>query len=218
MCFSAGASFTGGVLLSSIGAATLKNVRTPSQQTFASIPLLFGVQQIAEGFLWMALPQTDSAAVQNASAFLFLVMARVLWPTMMPLSVLLMEEHEKKKKILLIPLVMGAAVSLYYTYCLLFLHVTPQISGRHIQYISDYPEALAVPVFIIYFIASIVPLFISSIHKARILGGLMFISGVVTVIFFTHYLTSVWCFFAALISSVIYWILKDSNKEIQVSS
>jgi hypothetical protein len=34
----------------------------------------------------------------------------------------------------------------------------------------------------------------------------------VTAIFFTEYLTSVWCFFAALISAVIFWILRDSKR------
>jgi uncharacterized membrane protein len=41
----------------------------------------------------------------------------------------------------------------------------------------------------------------------------MLLSCLVTAIFFTQYLTSVWCFFAALISGVIYWILNDSRKE-----
>jgi len=41
----------------------------------------------------------------------------------------------------------------------------------------------------------------------------MALSCLVTAIFFTQYLTSVWCFFAALISGVIYWILRDSKRE-----
>jgi hypothetical protein len=45
------------------------------------------------------------------------------------------------------------------------------------------------------------------------MGILMFFSCLVTAIFFTQYLTSVWCFFAALISGVIYWILSDAKKK-----
>jgi len=51
MCFSAGASFTGGIVISSIGVAALKKVHTPSQIVFAGIPLFFGVQQIFRGLL-----------------------------------------------------------------------------------------------------------------------------------------------------------------------
>jgi hypothetical protein len=41
----------------------------------------------------------------------------------------------------------------------------------------------------------------------------MFLSCLVTAIFFTQYLTSVWCFFAAVISGVIFWILRDSKRK-----
>ena len=213
MCFSAGASFAGGIVISSIGVATINKVHKPSQIVFASIPLFFGVQQISEGFLWLALTNPEYGNVQKISTYIFLIMARVIWPTMLPLSVLFMEENKKRKKILTILLAMGLSVSLYYTYCLLFLSVTPQIAGYHIQYISDFSESLAVLVFVIYFIAAITPLFISSIKRTRLLGVLMFLSCLVTAIYFVQYLTSVWCFFAALISGVIFWILRDSKRK-----
>ncbi|MCX6137784.1 MAG: hypothetical protein NTV54_09855 [Ignavibacteriales bacterium] len=213
MCFSATASFAGGIAISSIGVAALRKVQTPSQTAFATIPLFFGVQQISEGFLWLALTNPGYADVQKISTHMFLILARVIWPTMMPLSVLLMEENNRRRKILSVLLAMGLSVSLYYVYCLLFLNVIPNIAGHHIQYISDFSESLAVPVFVIYFIAAVTPLFISSIQRTRPLGVLMFVSCLVTAIFYVQYLTSVWCFFAALISGIVFWILRDSKKE-----
>jgi hypothetical protein len=213
MCFSPEASFAGSVVISSIGVAAIKSVRTPSQKIFAGIPLLFGIQQFAEGVLWLTIPYPEYELLQKISTFLFLLMARVIWPMMIPLSVLLMEKIERKKKTLRILLAMGLSVSFYYTYCLLFLHVTPNIAEHHIQYISDYPESLATPVFGIYFVASIVPLFISSVQRTKLLGALMFVSSIATMIFFMHYLTSVWCFFAALISGVVLWILREPEEK-----
>jgi hypothetical protein len=211
MCFSPEASFAGGIVISSIGVAVVKKVHKPSQMVFAAIPLVFGVQQIAEGFLWLSLQYPEYHQVQNLSTYLYLTIARVLWPMLMPLSVLLMEQDDKKKKVLLILLMMGSSVSLYYTYCLMFLNVTPEIMGHHIRYISDYPESLALPVFFIYSVASITPLFVSSIKRTRLFGTLMFLSSLVTGIFYFEYLTSVWCFFAAILSGVIFWIIKDSK-------
>lgn len=208
MCFSAGASFASGVVISSIGAVTVKNVKKPKQLLFAGIPLVFGVQQISEGMLWLSLSHPEYAGWQNAGSYLFLMIARVLWPLLMPLAVMMMEENTVKKKQISVFLFMGLAVSLYYTYCLLFLNVVPQIAGRHIQYISDFPDALAVPVFFLYVIASIAPLFISSIQRTKLLGILFFVSSIVTVFYFREYVTSVWCFFAAVISAVVYWIVK----------
>lgn len=208
MCFSAAASFGGGIVISSIGVATVKGVKAPAQLTFASIPLLFGLQQIAEGFLWLTLPLEASSFVTTASMYAFLILARVIWPALIPLSVLLMEEDHRRRRILWVFLALGLTVSLYYAYCLAFLNVTPHIAGHHIQYHSDFPEDLATPVFIVYFIASIAPLFVSGNKRTRLLGVLMFFSGVLSVIFFIHALTSVWCFFAAIISVVVYWILR----------
>jgi len=217
MCFSAGASFTGGVIISAIGIATVREVHKPSQLVFACIPLFFGLQQMIEGTLWLTIPLPDYATLQKISTYCFLIMANFLWPTIIPLAVLLMEKNKKRKIILQVLLGLGISLSLYYAYCLLFFNVSPQIMGYHIQYNINFPESLSLPAFIIYLLVTIPPLFISSIKRTHLLGILMFFSCLITAIFFTQYLTSVWCFFAALISGVIFWILNDSKKEFHLN-
>jgi hypothetical protein len=213
MCFSAGASFTGGIIISAIGIATVKEVHKPSQLVFASIPLFFGLQQIVEGSLWLTLPNPEYLELQKIGTYFFLVMAQILWPMMIPLSVLIMEEKMKKRKILRILLAMGLSLSLYYIFCLLSFNVTPKIMGLHIQYDTDFPKIPGYVAFFVYLIVTIAPLFVSSIQRTHLLGIFMFLSCLVTAIFFTQFLTSVWCFFAALISGVIFWILRDSKKK-----
>jgi len=213
MCFSAEASFAGGVIISAIGVAVVTKVHKPSQLLFASIPLFFGLQQFTEGVLWLTIPNPEYDGIQRIATHLFLILADVLWPTIIPLSVLLMESNARKRKIMWYLLIAGITVSVYYSCCLLFLNVTPQIMGYHIMYNSDFPKTIAIPAFALYLIATITPLFISSIQRTHMMGILMFFSCLVTAIFFTQYLTSVWCFFAALISAVIYWILSDAKKK-----
>ena len=65
MCFSAGASFSAGVVLSVIGVATIRIVKHPSQLLFACIPIIFAVQQISEGVLWKTLPDPAFATIQG---------------------------------------------------------------------------------------------------------------------------------------------------------
>ena len=210
MCFSAQASFAGGAIISAIGVATLIKIRKPSYLLFASIPLFFGIQQIAEGSLWITLPLSGYDGVQKISTYMFLIMAQVIWPIMIPLSVLFMEEVKKKRKILYVLLFVGVALSAYYVFCLFSFDVRPIIKGYHIQYDNDFPKSISNPAFLFYLIATIIPLFISSIKRTRLMGYLMTFSCLVTAIFFTQYLTSVWCFFAALLSVVVYWIMSDS--------
>ena len=213
MCFSANASFAGAAVISAIGVATVREVHKPSQLVFASIPLFFGLQQFTEGLVWLTLRNPYLAHIETFCTYMFLVMAEVLWPMMIPLSVLFMEKGKKRKKILWVLLVMGLSVSLYYAFCLLFFNVTPQIKGYHIQYKTDFPNSWTILAFITYFIASVTPLFVSSIKRTHLLGILMSLSFLVTAVFYLQYLASVWCFFAALMSGVIFWILRDAKKK-----
>jgi hypothetical protein len=212
MCFSAEASFAGGVIISAIGVVTVRKVHKPSQILFASIPLFFGLQQIAEGLLWITLPSSEYIGLRHVSTYIFLAMAQVVWPMLIPLSVLLMEKSQTRKKYLLGLFFTGVLLSLYYTVCLILFDVRPQIQGFHVYYENDFPGSLRMVAFGIYLIATITPLFVSGIKRTHMLGILMTLSCLITGIFFTQYLLSVWCFFAALISAVIYWILSDSRK------
>jgi len=213
MCFSPEASFVGGILISIIGITTLTKVNKPSQIVFASIPLFFGIQQIIEGILWLTIRDPEYLNIQKISTYIFLIMAEILWPMMIPFSVLLMEDDKKRKKILWVLIFMGSSLSLYYSFCMLFFSVTPQILGYHILYNTNFPEFLSIPAFVIYLIVTIIPLFVSSIQRTHLMGILMAFSCLITAIFFTQYLASVWCFFAALLSGVIFWILRDSKRK-----
>jgi hypothetical protein len=209
MCFSAGASFAGGVVISAVGVATVRKARKPTQRLFAGIPLLFGFQQFAEGVLWVTLRSSGHDWLQNAATYIFLITALVIWPVLIPLSVWFMEEVKKRKKILAGLIVTGGILSLFYVFCLVFYDVNPQINGFHIKYVDEFPETAVDIAFIFYLTSTIAPLFISSVRRMWLFGILITVSCVVAGIFFAQYLTSIWCFFAALISVVIYLILNE---------
>jgi hypothetical protein len=211
MCFSATASFAAGVVLSAAGVATQRKARKPSQRLFAAIPLLFGLQQFAEGALWVTLRSGGHDWLQNAATYIFLIAAMVILPVMIPLSMWLMEEGKKRKNILASLIVIGGIVSSFYAFCLISYNVTPQINSFHIQYIEEFPQTLAKIASYFYTASIVIPLFISSVRWMWLLGILIAVSWLVTAIFFAGYLTSVWCFFAALISVVIYRILSESE-------
>ena len=211
MCFSAGASFAGGVVISAIGVASVKKVKKPSQRLFAVIPLLFGFQQFAEGVLWITLRSGEYDWLQSAAKYIFLITALVIWPVMIPLSMWFMEEVKMRKKILTGLIITGGILSLFYAFCLISYNISPQINGFHIQYVDYFPRTLVNIAFIFYLVSTIAPLFVSSVRRMWIFGILIAVSCIITGIFFAQYLTSVWCFFAALISVVIYWILRQSQ-------
>jgi hypothetical protein len=218
MCFSAGASFAGGVVITAIGVMTVRKNSDPSHRMFSAIPLIFGVQQISEGFVWVALQSTDHDLMLRISAFIFLLAAVVIWPLMVPLAVFLMERVKSMKRVLLIFVGVGLLTSLYYGSRLLFYDIEPMISHHHIKYVGDFPRIYATPAFIAYLVATLIPIFLSSVRRMWLLGVLMAFSCLVTGIFFKEYLTSVWCFFAALISIVILWIIVADRRHATITA
>lgn len=215
MCFSAGASFTAGVVLSAVGVATIASVRKPSQRLFSLIPLIFGIQQLAEGCVWYSLQNPGHETIQKLGVWIFMIAADVLWPTIIPLSIHMMEESPGRKKLLKIFLPAGVLLSLYYATCLVIFNVNPEIINCHINYGRSFIPALMAPAFLLYIIVTVPPFFISSISGMKWLGLAMFVSVVITVILYVRNITSVWCFFAAALSILIYLILERQNKRSQ---
>lgn len=221
MCFSAEASFVAGTVLSIAGIASVNITQKKSQIVFAAIPLLFGIQQLTEGVLWLALQNEDWSHWKVPSAYVFLFFAQVVWPTWVPLSLLLLEKQSKQKKILYIFLAIGLIVSAYLFYRLATTTVLAEIVGSHIFYDLGIPAGMIVFLSPLYFVATVLTPFFTSIKKMWALGFLIFISYVITKIFFENYVISVWCFFGALISVVVYAIIfeiKKNSHEVKTSA
>lgn len=64
-----------------------------------------------------------------------------------------------------------------------------------------------------YVIVTVVPLFVSSLKGAKVLATANFIALVLAFVFFKHSLPSTWCFFAAILSGIIYWIVRMNSKK-----
>ncbi len=207
MCFSASASFSAGVVLAVIGIASLKKVQHPRQIMFASIPLIFAVQQIAEGILWVTLPNPAYFSIQQFLTYFFLFFAQVLWPAWVPISILILDKESKRKTIQRVLVGIGLLVSIYLAYFLVKYNVQAKIVGYHITYKQFYMAPFSILGGLFYIIATIGPAFFSHIKRMWIFGTTILISYLITVIFYEHYVVSVWCFFASIISISIYLIM-----------
>jgi len=212
MCFSANASFGSGLVLSAIGVASVAKIKHPSQIMFASIPLIFAVQQFSEGFLWLMLPDAAYASMQQTVTHIFLIFAQVLWPLWVPIAILLVEKEETRKPFQKVLVGIGMLIALYLGYCLLFYSAQAKIIGYHIYYDQDYPVMARNFGGALYIIATIAPLFFSHIKRMWIVGLTVLISYILTAIFYDHYVVSVWCFFSSLISGSVYLIMVGLNK------
>lgn len=200
-------------MITGIGIATLKQVHKPSQMPFAGIPLLFAFQQFIEGVLWITIPDPKQQMWRHASTVVFLILAQVVWPFWVPLSMWLLEKKKKRKKVLAILLVVGVAISVCLSVALMMFRVRAEIDGHHIQYSLGFEHFFIPFSGLIYLVATLLPFFVSTIKRMRFLGLIMFVSYLISILFFRQFLLSVWCFFGALMSCVIYLIIKEDPKD-----
>lgn len=212
MCFSAAASYSASGVLGVCGLVALKYIHQPKQRLLASIPLIFAVQQFTEGLLWQRLSNHD-ALLSEGCMYVFLTMAQVVWPFWMPLSFMRLENEPFRKKIILFSFFAGCCTSGLLAYRLLLFAASAQIRDHHIYYNIASPEWMILVSSILYVISTVLPPFFSSLNRAKLLGTTLLASLLVSKIFFNDYLISVWCFFAAIISILIIFIIKESPTE-----
>ena len=205
MCFSATASFVAGVTLSAAGVATLRQVRQRSEIPFAAIPLLFGVQQITEGLIWLTF-RHDAPVLRQTMTYIYSVFSHVWWPIWVPLAIGYFETSRRRKTILLGFQVAGLAVGLYLLYSLIVRPITAEVIGRHIVYAS--PHFYLLPVMVLYVAATCVSGLFSSHGFVNLFGILAFLAFVASYLVHAGALVSIWCFFAAVLSLLVYLHLR----------
>ncbi|KND50521.1 MAG: hypothetical protein AB202_02625 [Parcubacteria bacterium C7867-007] len=203
MCFSATASFVAGAALTGTGVLTIKKAETKAEIPFASIPFLFGIQQLIEGVVWLSF---GNAAVNVLATYSFSLFSHVLWPILVPFSVLLLETNPIRKKILWIFSIIGLIVGLYLLYFIVTEPITSKIVNRSIAYNS--PHLFLYPMLFFYFLATCVSCFFSSHKIINLFGIVALASAAIATWFFTETFLSVWCFFAAILSVLVYWFFK----------
>lgn len=200
MCFSATASFTAGVALLVVGTVTVRRAGRSAGLAFAAIPLLFGIQQMLEGALWLTF-SADAPLLNTVLTYVYSFFSHVLWPVYVPLAVLLMEPTPWRRKVLGVIAIAGAAVGIYLLYFLVRLPLVAQVAGRHIAYLS--PHFYALEAMTLYLLGTCVSSLFSSHRPVRLFGVAAFLSFVAAYAFYSTWFISVWCFFAAVLSSLV---------------
>jgi hypothetical protein len=172
---------------------------------FAAIPLFFAVQQAAEGVVWLTMNRADETRLQDLAVTAFLGFALVIWPIWLPLSLLQMEWQRFRRRILTVLCLAGVAVSLYASVLLVRWHPFAQVAGHSIRYLyAGDPSTLPPGSYLAaYAIPTVVPFFISSAILARVTGLALIVSLIAAAIVERDALTSVWCFFAAVLSGLV---------------
>lgn len=202
MCFSPEADFTSGVLVGAVGAATLTNVRHKRELLLAALPLAFAGHEIAEGFVWLGLRGTIPRSGGDTALYAYLFFAWALLPAIVPLAVLLVEPNRRRRQAMVVLAVLGTAVGTYLLWVVADHSVTGHIVGHTIDYrgVGNIGNAVTV----LYAIATCGTFLLSSSRRIVTFGILNIGAVAVIALIESEGLTSLWCFWAAAVSVLIY--------------
>jgi hypothetical protein len=200
MCFSSTVSFTAGGALLLVGAWAVRLTRQPRELPFALIPVLFGVQQLLEGALWLTVP-AKAPALNAALTQVYSYFSQVLWPIYIPLAVLLLETVAWRKWVLALVTGAGTVCGLFLLSYLVRLPVTSSVQGHHMVYVFEHFHMMAATG--LYLLGTCVGPLLSSHRWVRVFGMAATLSFVATYTFYVTWFISVWCFFAGILSSVV---------------
>ena len=201
MCFSATASFSAGAVLLGLGALTLKSARRPRELLYAAIPLLFAIQQLSEGVIWLTF-RYETPQLNVVMTHVYSFFSHVLWPIYIPVAVLLIEPLGRRRRVLLAFVATGIAVGAYLLYNLVAFPIISRPTGQHIEYVS--PHFFEAAVMTLYLVSTTLSPIFSTYRMVKVFGVLALLSFGAVYFFYATWFISVWCFFAALLSAVVY--------------
>lgn len=216
MCFSATSSFITAAILIPAGIYCIKEANQLDKPywAFALLPFMFGLQQFLEGGVWHSLSNDD---LVNARIFAlgFLLFSHIFWLGWIAFASYLIEPSPPLKRLFKFFTVTGVLFGTMMYIPLLFnpdwlniLIVHHSISYDFI-FLSD-PLVSQTKLGIFYSALILLPLVLSSDRYLNKLGALIFIAGIVSWIYFQWVFVSVWCFFAAIVSIYVFYIIARS--------
>lgn len=214
MCFSQSVSFGVGSGLIAAGAFATWQALTINKRyvPVAIIPVLAGLQQFAEGHVWMGLSESSPPMVWWAG-MTFILFSWLMWPVWIPMSVYVLEppDSPRRRPLLLLALAGTAfGLVLYLPHLVNPDWVKISVNRQSISYeetmFLDYliPRALT---YAIYLVLIIAPPLISSYLHMRLFGVTLIMIIAVVWAFLTYAYISFFCFLAGLGSLHLLYII-----------
>ena len=209
MCFSAEASFVVSGTLLVVGAGAIWKVNDKKDVFIACIPLLFAFQQLTEGLLWLTLESGEEPPMQFWLANLYGIVIGVIWPFCAPFAIYQGEVDKSVRKVVASMMVAGISLAAYTIIGLLSEPVIASIVNHSIHYDHDVEGQQFV--LGMYLFATCVPFILSSNRLLNITGAMITLGFFVSFYAYRETFASVWCFFAAIASALIYLYIVDQR-------
>ena len=213
MCFSPEADLTAGIIVTAVGIDAVRRTRHPRELPLASLPLLFGVHQLIEVFVWWGLMGRVPTAVGDKAIWVYLALAFLL-PLWVPVAVRGVEPSRRRRQIMTLLAAVGLVVSVVLIGEVVRGPIGASVEGHHIEYLVRIPGGDGIG--LLYGAATCGALLLSSDRWIRDFGVLNLGAVMLLVWLTVGGLTSLWCVWAAVTSVAIDLYLRDEERRSDV--
>ena len=202
MCLSAQGDLAGGLVVTAIGVDACRHLHgRKSYLLLAGIPLLLGVHQLDEALVWWSLQGGIPYGVGRVAMWVYLIIALVVVPVVVPLAVLNIEPTEHRRRRMLPFAALGGAVALVLLLTMLRGSVTVRLGSYHLAYSIGLKDGLVVVG--LYVAATCGALLFSGYRHILIFGVANLAAVIVLARMTADGFISLWCFYAAVASAAI---------------
>lgn len=220
MCYSANASFLTAATLAPIGGFCLNSAlrRHRLFWPIATVPIAFAVQQAMEGVIWTSLNHLDQDTAEVASK-VYLFFALAWWPFWGPLTTLVAARNRQMKTLFSIWVVLSTGW-FFAAYLPNLADAQTRVQATVVHHSIHYTYSDEVilgpgnrlPVSLLYVFCTAGPFLFQRVGNTNRLSMAIGLSSVLLAHYFHSYAyTSVWCIFAALLSSYCLLFFRRSD-------
>ena len=212
MCFSAEGDLVVGAVVVAIGVDACLHLEDKREYLFvAALPVLLGLHQIDEVFVWWGLRGLVPAQVGTAAMWIYLVFALVLLPVIAPLLVLGLERTPARRWRIIPFVALGAVVGAVELAALLHGQPTARIGSYHLSYSIGLAHGTLVVG--LYIVATCGAMLASGFRHILWFGVSNLVAIAVLARLSADGFTSLWCLYAAVASGAIALYLRFGQPE-----
>ena len=201
MCFSVQADLVAGAAVLPLAVVALREVRHVRELPFAALPLLFALHQLVEAVVWGGYDDGgDPGLPARAAVLAYVGFAMVVLPTLMPLSVLLLEPHGARLRVAPFAL-LGLVMSVIFAVEVFSSPIEVVVHPHALEYATGlrHGDLLAVG-----YVVAVVGAPIVSGYRSIVAFGFLNLVGLIAVaVLYREAFASLWCVYAALCSVLV---------------
>jgi hypothetical protein len=202
VCFSPEGDLVGGLVVTGIGVDACRHLRGRDNYLLLAVtPLLLGAHQIDESLVWWSLQNHVPHLAGRIAMWIYLVIAFVVVPIIVPLAILRLESTTRRRWLLVPFVALGVGVAVVLLTTMLRGPVTVRLGSYHLAYSIGLKHGLIV--IGLYIVATCGSLLVSGYRHILIFGLANLVAVVVLARLTADGFASLWCFYAALTSGAI---------------